>query len=240
MSAWEYTCNMEGQEITPQYFQELRTLYEQLAETVAKYGRASKEYRRCQRELYSNWCRRMAMLPKHWQKVCDSYPTILHNLLDTYNQLDRQMLPLSARLRLSLIPGFGPQTFAAWLCHAPHRMWELAMIRFMPQWWWYNVCYPRANKRFRALVDGAYNDTDNSETSNEVVAVVNEAAHYGGLVDRLRGIISVYVACQKAGRDFRISFTHPFQLSDYLEPVDINWRITPPKLTAINALLHAS
>lgn len=220
---------MGHDEITPQYFEVLRTHCEQLAETVAKYGKASEEYRRCQREVYATWRHCMAMLPKHWLEVCGSYSTILHNLLDTYNQLDRSVLPLSARLRLSLIPGFGMQTFAAWLCHAPHRMWELAMIRFMPQDRWLDVWHRRAEKRLQAKVDATYTETATTCKGREVIAIVNEVAHHGGLVDRLRGILSVYVACQEAGRDFRICFTHPFQLSDYLAPVNINWN-PPPEI----------
>ncbi len=48
---------------------------------------------------------------------------------------------------------------------------------------------------------------------------------HGGMFDRLKGAISVYAAAQCLGRDFKISFTHPFDLRDYLEPNEYDWTI---------------
>lgn len=48
---------------------------------------------------------------------------------------------------------------------------------------------------------------------------------HGGMFDRLKGAISVYAASQCIGRKFRISFTHPFDLRDYLEPNEYDWTI---------------
>lgn len=48
---------------------------------------------------------------------------------------------------------------------------------------------------------------------------------HGGMFDRLKGAISVYAASQCIGRDFKISFTHPFDLRDYLEPNEYDWTI---------------
>ncbi|HBH06232.1 MAG TPA: hypothetical protein DDX92_06490 [Flavobacteriales bacterium] len=60
-------------------------------------------------------------------------------------------------------------------------------------------------------------------------AVVFEAdglVPQGGLVDRLKGIISIYYLCKKYGVDtFRINFTSPFKLEDFLIPNNVNWLI---------------
>lgn len=48
---------------------------------------------------------------------------------------------------------------------------------------------------------------------------------HGGMFDRLKGAISVYAASQCIGREFKISFTHPFDLRDYLEPNGYDWTI---------------
>lgn len=48
---------------------------------------------------------------------------------------------------------------------------------------------------------------------------------HGGMFDRLKGAISVYAASQCIGREFKISFIHPFDLRDYLEPNEYDWKI---------------
>lgn len=48
---------------------------------------------------------------------------------------------------------------------------------------------------------------------------------HGGMFDRLKGAISVFAASQCIGREFKISFTHPFELRDYLEPNEYDWTI---------------
>lgn len=48
---------------------------------------------------------------------------------------------------------------------------------------------------------------------------------HGGMFDRLKGAVSVYAASKTLNRDFRISFTSPFQLEKYLEPNEYDWRI---------------
>lgn len=47
----------------------------------------------------------------------------------------------------------------------------------------------------------------------------------GGLSDRLRGISAVYQICKEMGLDFRIHFTHPFELQRAFVPNLVDWRI---------------
>jgi hypothetical protein len=53
----------------------------------------------------------------------------------------------------------------------------------------------------------------------------------GGLVDRLRGAVSLFATCQQTGRDFRLFFTHPFPLTDYLQPNTYDWTIGVDEVT---------
>lgn len=53
---------------------------------------------------------------------------------------------------------------------------------------------------------------------------------HGGLVDRLKGIISFYEVAKSLDCDFYISFTHPFQLSHFLKPNKVNWEIKEREL----------
>lgn len=57
------------------------------------------------------------------------------------------------------------------------------------------------------------------------VMVDGKSGPQNGLADRLRGILSVYSICREEGIPFRIYWTYPFPLSDYLKPNDYNWEI---------------
>lgn len=65
---------------------------------------------------------------------------------------------------------------------------------------------------------------------NQMVFRADGRFPHGGMFDRLKGAISVYAAAQCIGREFRISFTHPFNLQDYLEPNEYDWRIKESEL----------
>lgn len=66
--------------------------------------------------------------------------------------------------------------------------------------------------------------------SNKMVFKVDGRFSHGGMFDRLKGAISVYAASQCIGREFKISFTHPFDLRDYLEPNEYDWTIDEKEL----------
>jgi hypothetical protein len=53
---------------------------------------------------------------------------------------------------------------------------------------------------------------------------------HGGIVDRLKGIISFYEVAKKLDYDFYIYFNHPFQLSYFLKPNKVNWDIKEREL----------
>ena len=63
------------------------------------------------------------------------------------------------------------------------------------------------------------------------IAMVDGRFSHGGLSDRLKGIISLYAYCKARHKDFRINFTSPFNLSDYLVPNKYDWRISPEEIT---------
>jgi hypothetical protein len=52
----------------------------------------------------------------------------------------------------------------------------------------------------------------------------------GGLSDRLRGIVSVYKLCKEMNLTFRINFTSPFNLNEYLLPNTYDWSILPDEI----------
>jgi len=52
-----------------------------------------------------------------------------------------------------------------------------------------------------------------------------------GVADRLRNILSVYSFCKEYGIDFRIKYTFPFDLTDYLLPNTYDWRISDNQIS---------
>lgn len=63
-----------------------------------------------------------------------------------------------------------------------------------------------------------------------VVYVCDGRTVAGGLADRFKGLLSLYAVCCELGYDFRIHYTHPFRLEDYLAPASYDWRIAPEDL----------
>lgn len=63
-----------------------------------------------------------------------------------------------------------------------------------------------------------------------LIAVNDENCQNGGLCDILHGLVSAYYVAKQENRPFRICATFPFQLSDYLVPNQIDWRISPEEI----------
>lgn len=63
-----------------------------------------------------------------------------------------------------------------------------------------------------------------------VVAMYDGRRRHGGLADRLRSIATVYAYCRENGLDFRLHFTAPFRLEEYLLPNRYDWRIADDEL----------
>ena len=74
--------------------------------------------------------------------------------------------------------------------------------------------------------DAAIKQLDNKR----VICIFDGKIKNGGLADRLRGIVSVYQICKEQNLEFKIIFTNPFNLSEFLEPNIIDWRITEQEL----------
>lgn len=66
--------------------------------------------------------------------------------------------------------------------------------------------------------------------NKRVICIYDGKIRNGGLADRLRGIISVYQICKEQNLEFKIIFTNPFNLSEFIEPNIIDWRITEQEL----------
>lgn len=63
------------------------------------------------------------------------------------------------------------------------------------------------------------------------VAMVDGESFHGGMCDRFKGIISLYAYCKYHGIPFRIKYTYPFNLEDYLSPASYDWTLKENEYT---------
>lgn len=70
-------------------------------------------------------------------------------------------------------------------------------------------------------------------TSEEplLIAMIDGESFHGGLCDRFKGIISLYAFCKKHHYPFRIRYTYPFRLEDYLMPAVYDWTLKEGEYT---------
>lgn len=79
-----------------------------------------------------------------------------------------------------------------------------------------------------------YYSDDLPPASNEkkmIVYMADGVIYRSGFADRMRAMITLYDFCKKNGLDFRINFTDPFRLEDYLLPAQYDWRLKPGELS---------
>lgn len=77
------------------------------------------------------------------------------------------------------------------------------------------------------------NYTDNGILPKKegVVFMCDGRLNHGGLTDRLRGLLTTFENAQKKNIPFYINWDSPFLLEDYLEPNEIDWRISHEEIS---------
>ena len=66
---------------------------------------------------------------------------------------------------------------------------------------------------------------------NRVIIYMTRHTEFCGLADRLRGFVSGYILAQENGRSFHLYHDKGFNLETYLEPNEVDWRITPAEIS---------
>ena len=114
----------------------------------------------------------------------------------------------------------------------PSRTWK--RIRNTPVYAWRRVL--RRAEKYRDSADRLSEGYSTEapvklNTRKRVVCIYDNTIKIGGLADRLRGILSVYYICREKNIDFKILFSHPFNLDRYLIPNQVEWGITKDSLS---------
>lgn len=63
------------------------------------------------------------------------------------------------------------------------------------------------------------------------IAIIDGTAMHGGMCDRFKGIITLYAYCKYNHLPFRIKYTYPFNLEDYLQPAEYDWTLKDNEYT---------
>ena len=63
------------------------------------------------------------------------------------------------------------------------------------------------------------------------IAMVDGTAIHGGMCDRFKGIITLYAYFKYQNLLFRIRYTYPFRLEDYLSPAVYDWTLREREYT---------
>ena len=64
-----------------------------------------------------------------------------------------------------------------------------------------------------------------------VIIYMTEHTEFAGLADRLRGFVSGYILAKENNRSFHLYHDKGFNLETYLEPNEVDWRISPADIS---------
>jgi glycosyltransferase involved in cell wall biosynthesis len=205
----------------------------QLAELMEQeFGRESEEFRLANQKVFYSWRSMTAYYFQHYREFADADAPILNNIIQTFSKIDPKKLPLKERIKFLNLTNAKLLLVLMSLKYAPKWIGEKIMQRYQPEKYRYDVVRCRAELHMRQQMQSSYEYQERKKNLHTCVVYMscgNVAS--GGLVDRLRGAVSLYSACKEVGRDFRLFFTHPFPLTDYLQPNDYDWRISEEEVS---------
>ena len=239
-----YAESMTGK-VSPRKFHLLRTSC-QLKDVVADaFGRDSKEYRLANTKLFHSWRWQMAFFMQHHRQLATGEDEILQNLRQAFNHIEPQLLTAQERRRFLGMKSYRLLFVLFALKYSPSLLLKKTAQRLWPSMYRWMVVRPRMEKEIEREIEaplsppeaGTIDPQSESKTieapsravggaSGACISMFCGNASSGGLADRLRGAVSVFMACQQTGRQFKLYFTHPFRLTDYLQPASYDWRIS--------------
>lgn len=205
----------------------------QLAELMEKkFGHESEEFRRANQKVFNGWRSMTAYYLQHYEELFDSDGQLQLDLSEAYAQIDASLLPLKDRIHfLNFCNEHLLQALMA-LKYSPKWLREKLMQHFASEKYRFNVIRKRTEMQTRQQISKSYTDaTRKPHVEPCAISMFCGNTASGGLVDRLRGAVSLYATCKEAKRPFRLFFTHPFPLTDYLQPNEYDWRITADEVS---------
>ncbi len=196
------------------------------------FGRKSREYAAMHRLMLYDWRSGMADFMRHYAQLQDAEPHIMQQLAAIYGMIDCKSLPKEYRRRFFLLRNHRLMSLFFSAKYAPLWMLEKVCQRLFAQPYLWFVQHSREENRLKKQVMVRYSPADDYKVTRlETIVMCQGFVAHGGLIDRLRGAVSVYMACKKHKKNFKLWFTHPFELRRYLVPARYDWTISEEKIS---------
>lgn len=218
--------------VSPKLFHTQKTNIQLLDITDHEYGKNSEEYRRMMRRTFCDWRWKTALFVIHHEELSHAADEIQANLANCFRRIDISVLTLGERIQFLNMKSFPLVLAMMCLKYKPSLLIEKMMQRLCPKKYADKYIRRRTEAEIREAIAPCYQEGKTERgIQPDVISMFCGNAPSGGLIDRLRGAVSTYQVCQETGRTFKLHFTHPFALSDYLEPNEYDWRIRPEEIT---------
>ena len=218
--------------ISPKVFHTQKTCIQLLDIMEREFGKDSEEYRRMMRRAFCDWRWKTALYVAHHEELAHADGEIYQNLSSCFHKIDASILTLSERIQFLNLISFPLILVFFCLKYNPAMLVEKLTRRLSPESYADKYIRRREEEKVRNEIAASYQEEKKKEEYKPfVVSMFCGNAPSGGLIDRLRGAVSIYQECMETGRTFKLHFTHPFLLSDYLAPNSYDWTIKPEDVT---------
>ncbi|SCX84423.1 hypothetical protein [Butyrivibrio sp. INlla14] len=108
---------------------------------------------------------------------------------------------------------------------------RLRRLIYNRYYYWYVVRKQREKEQTSILLEKYEQKENKGEHDSFVLNIYDGGIKSGGLADRLRGIVSTYSVCKEKGLNYKLKFTDPFPLTDFLVPAKYDWTIPDEEIS---------
>ena len=219
---------------SPKLFHPLKTSEVLLDWVEREFGRESEEFHLAHEQAFSTWRSLLKLYVQQFDKLPDAAPQLYSDFAAHLQWMDVGLLPRGTRLQFFYLRSFFVVFALFSLKYNVRCLYERLYFRFFPQRYAMKVVRKRTQaKMVQDILQyrAAHPGLPSAAASPCVVSVFCGETQGGGLVDRLRGIVSTYQVCQALNIPYKIYFVHPFALSDYLAPNAYDWSVGKDELT---------
>lgn len=218
--------------ISPKLFHRLKTNRQLLDFITSEFGRDSREYKLMNRQLFYTWRGYLAIYVKNFTRFYADRDIIYNDLAENFGLTDKSALSPWERVMFLNLSSFKAVFILFCLKYSPRCLFEKTLLRLFPNFYAWALFRRREERKIAAQVSSSYKDCAGArQAAPHVISIFCGNTSHGGLVDRLRGAVSVYLICKETGRSFKIHFVHPFPLTDYLVPAAYDWTIRPDEVS---------
>lgn len=218
--------------IKPNRFQLLSCDIQLLSLIEQEFGIYSEEYHRANLKLFYSWRSMAAFYLKNYEQLTDASDIVQAVLKRALERIDVTQLSTLERIKFFNLSSTNLLLGLFSLKYAPKWMLEKVMQRLTPSTYRWGVIRRRTEEQTRQQIADSYMGAERIQSYLPcAISMFCGNVSSGGLVDRLRGAVSLYLTCKQTGRDFRLFFTHPFNLTDYLVPNSYDWIIKADEVT---------